>query len=253
MFKYKFLLLFMIIFIANSKQIINIEKNRPGNFVNIKKYIPDIQLDMRYFSNYNFVGRRISGYKEPVCLLTLEAINSLMKAERILLSMGLTFKVYDCYRPQQAVNDFANWAKDINNIKMKMEFYPTIDKKKLFKEHYIDYHSGHSRGSTVDLTIVPINSIIPDYNLISYQVSCTASKQYRTADNSLDFGTGFDCFSPISYPSYQNLLPQIKANRLLLRAIMVDAGFKPLETEWWHFTLLKEPYPDIYFDFPVKD
>lgn len=250
MSKYKILILFFMIFHVNSKELFKIEKNKPKDFVNIKQYIPEIQLDMRYYSNFNFIGKRIKGYSEPICLLTLETAKALLEAEKLLLNMGLTFKVYDCYRPQQAVDDFAFWAKDINDIKMKKYFYPTINKKNLFKEHYIDYHSGHSRGSTVDLTIVPINTIIPNYSF-GHTVSCMSNK-YKV-DNSLDFGTSFDCFSPISHPSYQNLSAQVKANRLLLRTIMINNGFKPIKTEWWHFTLIKEPYPNTYFDFEVKN
>ncbi len=135
---------------------------------------------------------------------------------------------------------------------MRTEFYPTVDKKNLFSYGYIAYQSGHSRGSTLDLTIVPLNSKIPAYDLKLKQISCTASQQKRLPDNSLDFGTGFDCFSPVAHPDYQQLSPQVKANRLLLQTIMKKAGFKPLDTEWWHFTLVNEPYPDTYFDFPVK-
>ncbi len=232
---------------------IKIEKNRPENFVNVKQFIPEIQTDIRYYSNHNFVGRRVNGYEQPACLLTKPAAIALKAAESQLLTMELTFKVYDCYRPQTAVNDFANWATQIKNITMRTEFYPTVDKKNLFRDGYIAYQSGHSRGSTLDLTIVPLNSKIPSYNPTLKQVSCTASQQKRSPDNSLNFGTGFDCFSPVSHPDYQQLSPQIKANRLLLQTIMKQVGFKPLDAEWWHFTLVNEPYPDTYFDFPIKD
>lgn len=232
---------------------IQIEKNRPQNFIDIKQLIPEIQVDIRYFSNHNFVGRKINGYEKPICLLTKPTALSLKEAEQQLLTLGLTFKVYDCYRPQRAVNDFANWATQINNTTMRTEFYPTVDKKNLFKDGYIAYQSGHSRGSTIDLTIVPLNSKVPAYNPKLKQVDCTAPGQKRSLDNSLDFGTGFDCFSPLAHPDYQELLPQVKANRLLLQTIMKQAGFKPLDTEWWHFTLVNEPYPNTYFDFPVKN
>lgn len=231
---------------------IKIEQNRAEDFVNVKEFIPEIQTDIRYYSRHNFVGRRINGYDNPVCLLTKKAAVALRNAESQLLAMGLTFKVYDCYRPQRAVDDFAVWARQEQNTSMRREFYPLVAKKNLFSEGYIDYHSGHSRGSTLDITIVPINSKIPKFNPKSPQISCTDSFKRRTADNSLDFGTGFDCFSPIAHPDYPNLAPQIKANRLLLQTIMQQAGFKPLATEWWHFTLVNEPYPNTYFDFPVR-
>lgn len=237
---------------ASDIQDIKVEKNRPDNFVNVTQFIPEIQTDIRYFSNHNFVGRKVQGYEEPVCLLSTPAALALRQAESQLLTMGLTFKLYDCYRPQTAVDDFANWAMQTKNITMQTEFYPTVDKKNLFSDGYIAYHSGHSRGSTVDLTIVPVDSKIPAYNPKLKQRSCELSQQNRSADNSLDFGTGYDCLSPVSHPDYQYLSPQIKANRLLLQNIMHQAGFKGLTTEWWHFTLLHEPYADTYFDFPVK-
>ncbi|MCC2624940.1 MAG: D-alanyl-D-alanine dipeptidase [Burkholderiales bacterium] len=232
---------------------IKIEKNRPDNFVNLKQFMPEIQTDIRYFTNHNFVGKAIDSYKAPICLLTKPAATALKTAENHLLKMGLTFKVYDCYRPQTAVNNFYAWAKQINNTNMQTEFYPAVNKADLFSKGYISYSSGHSRGSTLDLTIVPINSKIPPYNPDLKQVDCTAPQESRSPDNSLDFGTGFDCFSPVAHPNYQQLSPQVKANRLLLQIIMMQAGFKPLDTEWWHFTLVNEPYPNTYFDFPVTE
>ncbi len=226
--------------------------SRPSDFINVKKIIPTIQVNMRYNTINNFVGKVIDGYQSNICLLTKESALSLKKVQNQLLPMGLSLKVYDCYRPQAAVNDFVRWAKDIKNTKMKKQFYPKVDKNKLFSNGYIDYKSGHSRGSTVDLTIVPLYSKIPIYNPTQKLVSCTSSKKYRESDNSLDFGTGFDCFSPVSHPKYKKLSPQIKANRLLLHNLMEKAGFKARDEEWWHFTLDKEPYPNIYFNFPVK-
>ncbi len=246
------LLMIPLIAVANADNITT-EKQRPDNFVDIKKFIPDIQTDMRYFSEHNFVGRKINGYLAPVCLLTIPAAQALKTVSEQLLPMGLTLKVYDCYRPQTAVDDFASWATEINNTTMRTEFYPLVDKSKLFSEGYIAYKSGHSRGSTLDLTIVPVNSKIPGYDKKMQQVNCTAPQSQRFPDNSLDTGTGYDCFSPVSHPGYQNIPAQSRANRLLLQSLMIHAGFKPLDTEWWHFTLADEPYPNTYFDFPVKD
>jgi len=236
---------------AGAKQY-TIVKSRPGNFVNIKKIIPSIQVDARYYSKHNFVGKRINGYKAPVCLLTKQAAVALKKVQDKLKPMHLSLKTYDCYRPQRAVDNFASWAKKLQNTKMKREFYPGVNKVHLFEQGYIAYHSGHSRGSTFDVTIVPSNSIIPTYDEHVPQVACTQKKSLRTPDNSLDFGTGFDCFSPKSHPDYKKLPAQSKANRLLLRRLMINAGFKPLKTEWWHFTLKNEPYPNTYFNFPVQ-
>lgn len=236
-----------------SAQTINIVKEKPTDFVNLKQAIPQIQTDIRYYTTHNFVGRRINGYEAPVCLVTGATANALKTVEEQLLTKGLTLKVYDCYRPQTAVNDFATWATQTTNLKMRTEFYPTVDKKNLFKDGYIAYQSGHSRGSTLDLTIVPNLSVIPQYNPHAVQVDCTASQSLRFPDNSLDFGTGFDCFSLVAHPDYQQLSAQIKANRLLLQSLMQQAGFKVLAEEWWHFTLVNEPYPNTYFDFPIKD
>ncbi|MBP9743503.1 MAG: M15 family metallopeptidase [Burkholderiales bacterium] len=257
-FNHKYVLLLIICSIsveavASANNNIKIDKNRPADFVDVKQFIPEIQTDIRYYSKHNFVGRKINGYAQPLCLLTKPAAIALKTAESQLLTMGLTLKAYDCYRPQTAVNDFAQWATQTHNIAMQTEFYPRVNKKNLFSDGYIAYQSGHSRGSTLDLTIVPQNSVIPPYNPQLKQVNCTAAWQNRFPDNSLDFGTGFDCFSPVSHPAYQQLSPQIKANRLLLQTIMKQAGFKALDTEWWHFTLINEPYPNTYFDFPVKD
>jgi len=234
-----------------------VEQAQPNNFIDIKQVIPQVQVDIRYATNYNFVGRKINGYQASVCLLTKQAASALKIVEEQLLPMGLTIKVYDCYRPQRAVNDFMNWATFINDAKMRTEFYPTINKKNLFRDGYIAAKSGHSRGSTVDLTIVPISSTIPDYsNYTGYtqkQRNCNLPKAKRNPDNSLDLGTGFDCFSPNSHLSYSHLTAQVNANKKLLKDLMLNAGFKPLEEEWWHFTLINEPYPNTYFDFPITN
>ena len=134
--------------------------NKPADFVNVQQVIPQLQIDMRYDSAYNFIGRRIKGYEQPVCLLTQQAAYALKTVETQLLAKGLTLKAYDCYRPQTTVNDFVEWASEPNNVTMRAEFYPTINKADLFKKGYIAFPSGHSRGSTLDLTIAPLNSHI---------------------------------------------------------------------------------------------
>ncbi len=233
-------------------EYIDIQTKRPDDFVNVQQVIPQMQFDIRYASHNNFVGRPINGYQAPLCLLTKKASVALQSVESALIPLGLTLKAYDCYRPQSAVDDFVEWAEHVNDIKMKAAYYPHIDKKNLFSDGYIAYQSGHSRGSTIDLTIVPINSQIPKYNPRSRLKSCELPSIKREPDNSLDFGTGFDCFSLLAHPDYTDLLPQAKANRLLLASLMEKAGFKGLSTEWWHFTLKEEPYPETFFDFPVK-
>lgn len=227
-----------------------IDDQQPSDFVNLAQEIPQIQIDMRYYGTHNFVGRRIEGYDAPICLLTKPTVKALKKVESKLLSQGLTLKVYDCYRPQMAVDDFAAWAEAPKDTKMKAEFYPDIDKSNLFKQDYIALRSGHSRGSTLDLTIVPLNSKIPKYD--DKQLACTAPVNKRVADNSLDFGTSFDCFSPLSHPANNEIPTEAKANRQLLNSLMKKAGFKPLDSEWWHFTLRNEPYPTTYFNFKIS-
>lgn len=229
-----------------------LEKQEPDQFVDVAGAIPSMQFDIRYASDHNFVGRRVHGYEQAACLLTKPAVLALKKVVDPLLSMGLTLKAYDCYRPQSAVDDFVRWAADTKEQRMRDEFYLAVRKDRLFQEGYIAAHSGHSRGSTIDLTIVPIHSVIPTFAANAPLHDCAAPKDKRAPDNSLDFGTGFDCFSQVSHPSYQGISPQAKANRLLLRTLMMAAGFEPLDTEWWHFTLKHEPYPDTYFDFPVR-
>jgi D-alanyl-D-alanine dipeptidase len=233
--------------------VIFMSSQKPEDIKNIKKYLPQVQIDMRYYGHHNFVGRPIAGYKTPLCLLTKKAINALEAVEHELLLMGLTLKVYDCYRPQQAVNDFINWAKDVNDNTMKAEFFPTVNKQNLLQEGYISYKSAHSRGSTLDVTIVPIDSVLPQYEPNQKLVACTEIVGKRFPDNSLDFGTGFDCFSVVSHVQYIALNEQIKANRLLLSTLMQQAGFVGIETEWWHFTLKNEPYPNTYFNFPIEE
>ncbi len=230
-----------------------IEPNRPADFVNVKEVIPQIQTDIRYDSDHNFIGKKVAGYKAPICLLTQSAAQALKTVEDQLLTMGLTLKAYDCYRPQTAVAEFAKWATKKNDTKMKAEFYPTVNKADLFKKGYLAYYSGHTRGSTIDLTIVPVNSQIPVYDPKVPLVNCMAPKAQRFADNSLDFGTGYDCLSPIAAPNYRPVSTEVKANRLLLQSLMLKAGFMPTATEWWHFSLANEPYPNTYFDFPVQD
>ncbi|MBV8048939.1 MAG: M15 family metallopeptidase [Paludibacterium sp.] len=225
---------------------------RPADFISLGQSMPHVQRDMRYATDFNFVGKKIDGYDAPLCLLTRRAAGALDAVAQQLAPMGLALKVYDCYRPQRAVDHFARWAEDPGDVAMRTAFYPTVDKRRLFSDGYIAHRSGHSRGSTVDLTIVPLGSAVPPPFSALQQADCTGPAAERAPDNSLDFGTGYDCFSPVSHPDYQALSPQVKANRLLLRQLMMQAGFTPLSTEWWHFTLKDEPYPDSYFDFPVR-
>ncbi|MBN1664925.1 MAG: M15 family metallopeptidase [Deltaproteobacteria bacterium] len=225
----------------------------PDSFVHIEAVIPDALLDIRYFSEHNFLGVRVDGYLAPKCILTRQAAEALAKVQKDLAPFAMTLKIYDCYRPQQAVDHFVRWAKDIDDTKTKKEFYPMVDKRNLFRDGYIARRSGHSRGSTVDLTIVPLPAPIqPPYVAGEPLVECHLPAGVRFADNSLDMGTGFDCFNELSHPENKNLGPQHRSNRLLLKTLMEKHGFRNYDKEWWHFTLNHEPYPDTYFNFPVR-
>lgn len=225
----------------------------PESFVDIKDVIPEIQLDIRYFSPHNFVGEKVDGYLAPKCILTKEAAEALSNVQKDLVQYSLTLKIYDCYRPQRAVDHFVRWAKETDNTKTKKEFYPTIDKRNLFKDGYIDSKSGHSRGSTVDLTIVPLPAPIQQNYIPGQKLSeCYLPEAKRFGDNSIDMGTGFDCFHELSHTANKNINQQQKINRLLLKSLMEKHGFKNYDLEWWHYTLKNEPYPDTYFDFAIE-
>jgi zinc D-Ala-D-Ala dipeptidase len=225
----------------------------PDTFIHIHEVIPDALLDIRYFTEHNFLGVKVDGYLAPTCILTRRAAEALANVQKELAPFGMTIKIYDCYRPQQAVDHFVRWAKDINDTKTQKEFYPTLDKRNLFRDGYIAERSGHSRGSTVDLTIVPLPAPVqPPCRAGEPLKECYLPAGVRFADNSLDMGTGFDCFHELSHPENKNLSPRHRANRLLLKTLMARYGFRNLPEEWWHFTLNNEPYPDTYFNFPVK-
>lgn len=197
-----------------------------SDFVLLSEVIPDAILEIRYYSTYNFVGDRIDGYEEPIALITKEAAKKLKEVSDELVEKGYRIKIYDAYRPQKAVTHFANWALDLKDTKMKKYFYPNLNKDVLFDQGYIDYHSGHSRGSTIDLTLFDMNT-----------------------EKEVDMGGTFDFFGEESHPDYKGITEEQYNNRMILRNVMVKHGFKPLATEWWHFTLADEPYPDIYFTF----
>jgi zinc D-Ala-D-Ala dipeptidase len=225
----------------------------PGAFVSLHDVDPSIVIEMRYLTSHNFIGRRIPGYRENVCLLTRPAAEALKQVQAAVRARGYTVKVYDCYRPQRSVDAFVKWAKDLDDNRMKAEFYPRVRKRVLFKEGYIASQSGHSRGSTVDLTLVKLPVRRQErYRRGDRLRDCAAPARKRFRDNSIDMGTGYDCFDPLSHPYNGRVRGKQRANRLKLRKPMIAAGFKALETEWWHFTLRDEPYPETFFDFPIE-
>ena len=221
-----------------------------SQFVAITDVVPDAILEIRYFSTYNFVGQRIDGYEEPTALLTRQAADSLKAVSDELCKQGYRLKIYDAYRPQKAVDHFVRWAQNLNDTKMKQYFYPDLDKSVLFEQEYIYERSGHTRGSTVDLTLFDM-----------------------ATEKELDMGGTFDWFGPESHPDFcgnpetgkytgdnskspaepkRSITAEQFEHRMILRRAMLAHGFKPIDTEWWHFTLKDEPFPETYFTFPVK-
>ncbi len=203
--------------------------NDPAGFVVLRDVVPTVVEEIRYYTDYNFVGTRVDGYEQPVALCTWEAAIALKKAADILETKGYYIKVYDAYRPQKAVDHFVRWAKNLKDTKMKADFYPQKNKNVLFKEGYIASRSGHTRGSTFDLTIVD-----------------------KATGKDVDMGGTFDFFGEKSHYAYTKITDRQKANRAVLRSAMTTAGFRGISTEWWHYTLVNEPYSKMYFTFPVK-
>ena len=200
----------------------------PNGFVYVKDLVPSAQEDVRYAGSHNFIGRPVDGYHAPRIVLTSEAAHALKAASDAFAAKGYTLLLYDGYRPQRAVNHFMRWAEDLADTAAKAEFYPDLDKAELFDRGYIARRSGHSRGSTIDLTLLDSDG------------------------NPLDMGGEFDWFSPVSGHAYAGLTDAQKANRLLLKSGMMDAGFSPYSEEWWHYRLTDEPYPETYFDFVIE-
>ena len=206
-----------------------IESNDSSDFVLLTDVIPEVILEMRYFTTYNFVGERIDGYEEPIALLTKEAANILKQVSDELLKKGYRLKIYDAYRPRKAVSHFLRWADDINDQRMKEYFYPNFDKANIFKENFLAKNSSHTRGSTVDLTLFDMKT-----------------------GKDVDMGSPFDFFGTISNPDYEELTKEQLTNRNLLKDAMINHGFKQSPREWWHFTLIDEPFPNTYFNFPIN-
>ena len=200
----------------------------PKEFLYLEEYISHIEIDLKYFTNNNFIGSKINGYKSNKCIITKDAANALKHVQNDLKHFGYGIKIFDAYRPQRAVDHFVKWAKN-SNRKMKSIHYPNINKKQLFKEGYIASRSGHSRGSTVDLTIIELNN-----------------------GQELDMGTIYDYFGEESWVDFSDLNQDQRTNRALLQSVMKKYGFKSLKEEWWHFTLQNEPFPNKYFNFNVE-
>lgn len=220
----KFNLTFLFILIG-----LSVFAQLPDGFVYVKSIIPDLDVELRYNTKNNFIGKRIDGYQSNKLILTKETALALKQVQEELLGQNLCLLVYDGYRPQKAVNHFMSWAENLTDTVNKKAFYPDVDKLNLFVEEYIAARSGHSKGSTLDVTIIDGNTGKP-----------------------LDMGSNYDFFGEASWVDYQNITDQQKANRKLLQTVMLKYGFKNYPKEWWHFTLKNEPFPNTYFNFPVK-
>ena len=201
----------------------------PSGFTVLAEYIPSVVQEIRYYSTYNFVGDRIDGYEEPCAIVTKEAARALKGVSNELAALGYRLKIFDAYRPVSAVKHFIFWGIEDQDIRMKPYFYPDLEKQELFVKGYIASRSSHSRGSTVDLTLLDMKTGME-----------------------VDMGSPFDFFGEISHPDYEGITRRQYENRMLLRDAMLRNGFEPLDCEWWHFTLKDEPYPDTYFEFPVS-
>ncbi|CAN7212524.1 M15 family metallopeptidase [Knoellia sp. LjRoot47] len=225
----------------------------PPEIVALRDIDPTIVHEIRYATNHNFVGERIDDYRAPLCLLTRPAAEALSRAQDRLRPQGLTLKVYDCYRPQGAVDHFVRWAENLDDEQMKSEFYPRVEKSRLFEDGYIAAKSGHSRASTVDLTIQPIGARPgPTPHSPHPGGSCFGPLADRVPDASLDMGTAFDCFDVLSHTANPAITGAARAHRDLLVNVLGAEGFTNLPEEWWHFTHKPELFPTTFFDFPVS-
>ncbi len=200
-----------------------------SDFVLLSDYVPGIIQEIRYFSTYNFVGDRIDGYEEPVAIITKEAARAVKEISNLAMVNGYRLKVFDAYRPAKAVRHFVLWGIEDLDLRMKPFFYPDLQKQELFKKGYIASKSSHSRGSTIDLTLLDMQT-----------------------GKELDMGSPFDFFSEMSHPDYRGITDEQYNNRMILQDLMTQNGFKPIDCEWWHFTLENEPFPDTYFEFPLS-
>ena len=220
-----------------------------SQFVTLTDAVPDAILEIRYYGTYNFVGQRIDGYEQPTALLTRQAAKALKTVSDNVMAQGYRLKIYDAYRPQGGVDHFVRWAANVEDTLMKPYFYPDLDKSVLFEQEYIMEKSGHTRGSTVDLTLFDMQT-----------------------EKELDMGGTFDWFGPESHPDFcgnpetgeytgdnsksptgRSITEEQFRHRMILRKAMLEGGFKALDSEWWHFTLRDEPFPDTYFTFPVRE
>jgi len=212
-------------------------------------------VDMRYFGTWNFLGRNLKSYKSNKCLLSSPAAKALKSVQSDVQKQGLSLLVLDCYRPQSAVNEFVAWARDDDDQKMKKIFFPMETKSKLFERGFIASQSGHSRGSTIDLTLIDLKKVKMEKAVDEFrepEIDCREGLPKDSNNPQLDMGSFYDCFSEVSHMGFKKISLTAQKNRILLKSLMEKHGFKSYAKEWWHYTLKKEPYPNSYFDFPVE-
>lgn len=224
----------------------------PPGFVRLRDVDSSILEDMRYATPHNFTGDPVPGYREPLCVVTRPLAQALHRAQRTLRKQGYSLKMYDCYRPQRAVDRFVDWAENPSDRRMKREFYPDADKSRLFADGWIAERSGHSRGSSVDLTLVRLPAAEQPTGTPRRPLTpCTAPQGQRAPDNSVDMATGFDCFDSLANTDDPRVSGAARQNRDRLRDVLTSVGLENYSAEWWHYNLPQEPYPDRHFDFPV--
>lgn len=220
-------------------------------FVYLRDVDPTIQQDMRYAGAHNFTGHAVPGYEAPECVLVSQAAEALKAVQAEVKAKQLSLKVYDCYRPARAVKAFVDWSKLPDDAKAKATYYPALPKSALFPD-YIALVSGHSRGATMDLTVVLLDAPAAPAPPSRGAMACTAPERQRAPDTSLDMGTAFDCFDVKANTEVPGLAPEQRANREMLVEVMRRHGFKNYDKEWWHYTLENEPFPSTIFDFPIE-
>lgn len=225
----KKLLIFTALLSMHFSNVQSQKSKIPKDFTYLHDIVPNIEYDIRYYGSHNFVGTPIDGYECATAILSLRAAQALAKVQQQLNARDLGLKIFDAYRPQRAVDHFIRWAKMTHDTVAKFEFYPTVDKKDLFNKGYIATRSGHSRGSTVDLTIIDLKT-----------------------KKELDMGSPFDFFGEKSHHNSVHITNEQQKNRQLLKSVMEKHGFRSYSEEWWHYTLNNEPYKETYFDFPVQ-
>jgi D-alanyl-D-alanine dipeptidase len=224
----------------------------PAGFVYLSEAAPTVRQDIRYAGSHNFTGRPVDGYQANQCILTVRAADALQHVQTELAGKNLSLIVWDCYRPLRAVRDFINWNRSQQRPLMKAEFFPRTNKNEFFARGYLSSHSTHSRGSTVDLGIVPSAvRALPTFDAAIPLVPCTAPKGVRFDDGTIDFGTGYDCLDALARTNNPDVSKEAQLNRLLLQHVMQRHGFRPYSREWWHFKLSDDPFPERSFDFPI--